>query len=405
MPRWFSRGQKAPEYTGVNDRRQQSIIDGLRAVDDLRSRGIENAEADSRERDVRVAVERAAVHVQLLSGVPEKQEYWHAGRGIDEDAKGIWFQPNHWQYSDGRLHVGDRQWEVLGELTGQSGTKFGSSIGEQRDTLFELVAKSADRFRVNAPDAPDHRLPIEDRHFVDPGDVHEAAFSHRVNNVWLQQNFGAVVQGLRSEGVVTDRTARQLLEKSPKDRESMERWAGELAAGEMTEGVYHRLADRPDSLELDRTDTAVKGFLDDLAVQSGTDSATFLNQVQVAPPAQKSWQIAGSLMENSALRDLDPEKYLQAKEKLSVVVDEQAWTLTTASQPTHAASSQVITAFKSLEAEAVPSPRTAPQERFIDPRAGVAEPGSASAVPATGDGSAPRSDHPQSRNQGQHLGS
>jgi hypothetical protein len=204
---------------------------------------------------------------------------------------------------------------------------------------------------------------------------------------------------------VTDQTARQLLEKSPKDRESMQRWASELATGELSEDVYHRLADRPDSLELDRTDTAVKGFLDDLAAQSGTDSATFLNEVQVAPPAQKSWQIANSLMANSALRDLDPEKYLEAKEKLSVVVDEQAWTLTTASQHPQTASGQVIIALRSLEAEASPSPRTAPQQRFIDPRAGVAEPGSASAVPTTGDGSAPRSDHPHSRNKGQHLGS
>lgn len=399
VPRWFWRGQKAPEYTGVNDRRQQLIIDGLRF------RGIDDTEPADREERVRSAVERVSVHVQRLSGVPDKQEWWHAGRGIGGDAMGIRFEPNHPAYPDGRLHVGDRQWEVLGELTRQSGTEFGSSIGEQRDTLFELVAKSADRFRVNAPDAPDHRLPIEDRHFVDPGDVREAAFSHRVNNVWLQQNFGAVVNGLRAEGVLTDQTAQQLLEKSPKDRESMERWAGELAAGQLTEGVYHRLADRPDSLELDRTDTAVKGFLDDLAAQSGTDSAMFLNQVQVAPPAQKSWQIAGSLMENSALRDLDPEKYLEAKEKLSVVVDEQAWTLTTASQPSQAASGQVIAALKGLEADAAPSPRTAPQERFIDPREGVAEPGSGSAVPVTGDGSAPRSDHPHSRNQGQHLGS
>ncbi len=399
VPRWFSRGRTAPEYTGVNDRRQQSIIDGLRF------RGIDDTEPADREERVRVAVERVSVHVQRLSGVPDKQEWWHAGRGIGGDAEGIRFQPDHPAYPDGRLHVGDRQWEVLGELTGQSGTEFGSSIGEQRDTLFELVAKEADRIRVNAPDAPDHRLPVEGRHFVDPGDVREAAFSLRVNNVWVQQNFGAVVDGLRAEGLVTDQTARQLLEKSPKDRESMQRWASELATGELSEDVYHRLADRPDSLELDRTDTAVKGFLDDLAAQSGTDSATFLNEVQVAPPAQKSWQIANSLMANSALRDLDPEKYLEAKEKLSVVVDEQAWTLTTASQHPQTASGQVIIALRSLEAEASPSPRTAPQERFIDPRAGVAEPGSASAVPTTGDGSAQRSDHPHSRNQGQHLGS
>lgn len=147
-------------------------------------------------------MERIRAIARRLRGVQKEQgDRWQAGRGVSRDAAEIWFRPNYPAHEDGRLHLGDRQWEVLGELTRQTGRRlsepdFGSSVAERHDILFELVAKEADRARVNSPDAPGHRIPNERRQFVDPGNLGEWAFCRRVNNVWRQDNFGEVVNAL-----------------------------------------------------------------------------------------------------------------------------------------------------------------------------------------------------------------
>jgi hypothetical protein len=379
------------EYTGVNSPHQQQIIDDV-----CRSPRLSEEQKD-RERSIRYGVERISLNVQRLCGIPEGHGGWsQAVRAFGGDADGIWFRPNA-EGGPGQIRVGDRQWEVLGEVTGRTGRRrgerpFGSSIAEQRDTLFELVAEEADRFRVNARDAPAHRRPLEDREFVDPGKAY-ASFSRRVNHVWLQSNFGKVVDAVREEGLLSEQTADRLMEQAPNRRASMQGWAAEVAAGELSEDGYRSLAARPKTLQLDATDTALKGFLDDMAAHSGTAPAQFLNKIQVAPPDQKAWQVADSLMAKSPLSGLPEDKYLEAKERLSVVVGEQVWSVNDAA--THGvqevrqqAAGQVISALKDLEAEAATPPREAAPVRLADPRVGVAEPGGRPAVQTDGDGSA-----------------
>jgi hypothetical protein len=74
---------------------------------------------------------------------------------------------------------------------------------------------------------------------------------------------------------------------------------------------------RPRTLDIEPVDEAVKGFVDDLSAHTGSDPKEFLDAIHVAPPAEKAWQIAGRLMADSPLQQLDTDKYRDAREQLS----------------------------------------------------------------------------------------
>ncbi|MDX2972012.1 hypothetical protein [Kribbella solani] len=409
----FGRGKNKPVYTGINTQEQQQSIDKIRSLR-RNSRGHRpDADAlDSRDIEVGSRIERIALITRELSGLPGGGNgWWHAERSRRDDLQ-IWFDRNSRPVGpEGTLNVGGRAWEVIGEMTGQSRAgfgqpAFGSAVEEQRDVLFALVAEEADRAAIGAPDAPPHRPPYE---ASGPGYPRQRLNSLAVSEIWLQRKFGEVVDAMRTDGIVSDQTARRLLAQAPKDVAVVASYGRALADGTLDPKSYQERTARPANLQLSRSATAVQGLLDDLAKQAGANPRLFIREVHLASPPQKSWQIAGRLLANSPLQAQSPEKYLETKEQLSVVVEAQLGTLTaTAPRDPEAAREQaragILEALGKLEAAAATPEAPAVQEKFIDPRVGVAQPGGASAPPPGSAGGA-RPDHLKSHNHGQQLGS
>ncbi|MEU4191553.1 hypothetical protein AB0E69_06630 [Kribbella sp. NPDC026611] len=326
---------------------------------------------------IRLAVERVALAVQEHSGASQVA-FWRAELGTDADTKLVRWEGGR---QDGRLYLGQRSFEVIGELAGRTGRPWGepdlgSSIDEQRDTLYELVAVAAHSAESPAPDAPAHRRPHLDEgvdglpQSMRRGDeawnraatIEQHLFSHEVNALWAKTNFGPILDRLRApQGVLAhlnDRTFRELAGSAPLDPGRRRQTEGHLAEGVISKGTAKRLLRPPKTLELTTREEAVRGFLDDLADRAGVERAAFLNTVMTAPPAQKAWQIAGALL---ASTPVPAEVYAETRERLSVAIDRVAPAVST-EESRHRATAEVDRAVQAIRSDhGIQSASEAPQ--------------------------------------------
>jgi hypothetical protein len=335
------------------------------------------------------------------------------------------------------LYAGAQDAEALAELTGRPGSAnrwngngrkrplptLGSSIEEQRDMLYDFVRVVAAEVRTPIADAPEHRQPEYGVKYSEPVDyrplgpeeytewkwrqvdVEQTRFDAAVNDVWVKGNFDAVVSRLnrnpylRDRPLIDNKTFSKLMAKAPVERSEH---------GSVPD------AERPAKLELTDREQAVKGFLEDLADRSGVDREVFISGAHNAPHSQQAWQMAGALMSNSRLSSLSDAKYGEVREELSVVVDEQTARLVSGDLPAaearHEATERVLGALRDLEAEAAPAADVV-QEKIVDPRVGVADPGSTAAgqaeglsEPPAGDGAVPAYRPVQAQSQSPRIG-
>lgn len=288
---------------------------------------------------VRLAVEGIAVAVQKRMGASELG-FWRAELGRDRGVNLVRWEGGD---MDGRLYLDERSFEVIGELTGKTGRRWGeqdlgSTVDEQRDTLYEVVQMAARSAESPAQDAPEHRKPHIDegsdgRPWPSPtrGDdawnraatIEQHLFSNDVGSVWVKANFARVLDDLRQPhhllSHLSDRAFKKLAGSAPLEPLSRHSTEQRLADGEIGPRAAKARLKPPKTLELTRIEQGMRGFLDDMADRAGVDRDEFLNLVTAAPPAQKAWQIAGSLL--SAGPQLAAGEYPEAREKLSVAID------------------------------------------------------------------------------------
>ncbi|TCO50102.1 hypothetical protein EV646_102175 [Kribbella antiqua] len=258
-----------------------------------------------------------------------------------------------------------RDLELLGELTARSsGEQDRAAVDAQRDALFRLVSTVAEGaetpLRDNAPRSRLRYSREDDRQPV--WEFHET-----VNRIWVNENFGRLVNRLQTAGIVDDRTASDL--------------------------------DQPPR-KLTENEQVVNGFLDRMSEKAGMDSVAFVEMVHLAPRNQKSWQIAGALMRNSPLRELPGDKGREAREKLSTAIDRQVPSLQwpagrrqqdvgySPASVSGRATERVLSALAELEEDMAPADPTVQLVQIFDYRQGMASPGSASTAHVSGDGAA-----------------
>jgi hypothetical protein len=267
------------------------------------------------------------------------------------------------------MYVPERDLQVLGELTGNTGPKWGeeelgASIDEQRDALYRFVSTVAERAETSLGadlSGEEVRQPVRE-------------FHDAVSQIWVKENLGRLTNRLEAKGIVDARTANELL-------------------------------DRPAVRELTPNEEVVKGFLDDMRAKSGRDSAKFLAEVQTTPMKHKAWQIAGALMSNrdSPLRDLPMDPSIEARRRLTTAIEEQLPSLQwpagqeqrevgdSPASVSGRATERVLSALAELEKEMAPAPLQPQlaQAQIFDYRQGTAAPGSTSRAQVSGDGAGP----------------